>query len=295
VEQDNVYNQLAPLTFPSGVGAAPGLPADLFSFNTVAGAWAYNTPPYDLSNPANYPPGMPNHTGIPSVANTVIKSFLCPSDNAQDVTIPPILDSAGNMGGVIDGLLIGSAPVRVGGFAANTTVLWYDYVWDWPRFGHELGAANYVGNAGFFGADMKVGTNNPMGTGPYYQNSKTKVSDISDGTSNTIAFGETLGGRARGVRDSRLSWMGAGSLPSVYGSPAPSGMFYYSFGSKHPGVTNFALCDGSVRTIIQGINPCSGVFGNYNRVTNCEANYQAFIALSGMHDGLVVDLSQLGN
>jgi prepilin-type N-terminal cleavage/methylation domain-containing protein/prepilin-type processing-associated H-X9-DG protein len=304
VEQDAVYNQLAPLTFPGGVGAAKSLPADLFSFNTVSGGWAQNTPPFDLDAPGGCPSFGCNHTGIPAVANTVIKTFVCPSDNAQDVTISPV------NGGVIDGLFIGSLPFPfTAGNAtvpANTSIFWYDSVWDWPNFGHELGAANYVGNAGFFGPDMTAGTNNPLGLGPYYQNSRTRISNITDGTSNTIAFGETLGGRAGRLRSFRLSWMGSGSLHSLYASPAPANMGWWSFGSRHSGVTNFALADGSVRAILQGISPCRSALlpattiqgvssGTYNGIEQCAANYQAFILLSGMHDGRVPDLSQLGD
>ena len=50
---------------------------------------------------------------------------------------------------------------------------------------------------------------------PYYRNSKTTLQSISDGTSNTIAFGETLAGNAV-TRDFRLSWMGAGMLPAAW-------------------------------------------------------------------------------
>jgi prepilin-type N-terminal cleavage/methylation domain-containing protein/prepilin-type processing-associated H-X9-DG protein len=306
VEQDAVYNQLAPLTFPGGVDAARGLPADLFSFNTVSGAWAYNTPPFDLNTPGGCPSFGCIHTGIPAVANMVVKTFVCPSDNAQDITISP------NNGGVIDGIFIGSLPFPYTGVKppvpANTSVLWFDVVWDWPNFGHELGAANYIGNAGFFGPDMTAGTNNLLGLGPYYQNSRTRISDITDGTSNTIAFGETLGGLGGRLRGFRLSWMGSGSIPSLYASPARANMGWYSFGSKHSGVTNFALADGSVRAILQGIGPCSSALlppatplqsggvpsGTYNGIGQCAANYQAFILLSGMHDGRVPDESQLG-
>src|SRR5262249_963461 len=178
VEQDNVYQHIDPA---------------LLQFDTTAGAWAYNTAPYDSQTPGGYPPTFfPNYTGYSHIADARIKTFVCPSDNAQNVTIPP------TVGGVIDGLY--TRPNSLG----------FDYVWDWPNFGHERGAANYLGCAGY------LGPYNTTYQGVYYQNSMTRLESISDGTSNTIAFGETLGGRA-GNRDFRLTWMGASSLPTAYG------------------------------------------------------------------------------
>jgi prepilin-type N-terminal cleavage/methylation domain-containing protein len=297
VEQDNVYNQLSPLRFPSGSGAASGLPSDLFSFNTIAGAWAYNTPPFDLNTSGGCPPGGGcNHTGYPAIANARIKSYVCPSDNAQDVSIP----ADGSQLGVADGYFVGSQPTVVSGVPAGHSRAWLDYVWDWPNFGHELGAANYIGNAGFYGPDNTAGTNNMAAVGPYYQNSKTKIGDISDGTSNTLAFAETLAGTAVGVRNNRLSWMGSGSMVAISGTPnSPS---YYTFGSKHTGIINFGLCDGSVRTVNKGITGCPSVNRpdqsppgtGYNGLAGCGTNYQAFILFAGMHDGLVIDYNQLG-
>jgi prepilin-type N-terminal cleavage/methylation domain-containing protein len=250
VEQDNVYKQID---------------LALLQFNTTAGAWAYNTPPYDSMTPGGYPPynsaflagGGPNWTGYPHIADTKIKAFVCPSDNAQDVTIPP------ERGGVIDGRFITTA--------GNN---WADFVWDWPNFGHELGAANYIGSAGY------RGLYDPQYTGPYYQNSKTKIESIGDGTSNTIAFGETLGGQATN-RDFRLSWMGAGSLFTASGLPTNDRVQSYHFSSRHSGVVLFGFCDGSVRPIAKGL-------------TSPSVGFKHFIYASGANDGRVIDFSVLG-
>jgi prepilin-type N-terminal cleavage/methylation domain-containing protein/prepilin-type processing-associated H-X9-DG protein len=253
VEQDNVYKQIDPA---------------LLQFNTTAGAWAYNTPPYDSQTPGGYPPydpasadhiGGPNWTGYPHIADARIKTFICPADNAQDITIPPTI------GGVLDGLVLTAS----GGF-------FFDAVWDWPNFGHEMGAANYMGCAGYRG----MGTNRPDLAGPYYQNSKTKIESIGDGTSNTIAFGETLAGRASS-RDFRLSWMGAGSMPTAWGLPTDDGARYWTFSSRHSGVVQFGFCDGSVRPIRKGL-------------TSPGAGYDNFIYASGANDGKVIDFSVLG-
>src|SRR5262249_53133403 len=160
-----------------------------------------------------------NYTGYPKICDARIKTFVCPSDSAQDVTAS---------GGVTDAYYV---------FQGS---LYLDYVYDWPNFGHEMGASNYLSNAGTFGDDPLVSE----WKGPYAANSKTKITEISDGTSNTIAFGESLGGSETG-RDFRMTWMGAGSLTTYLGVPASStGPWYWS--SRHSGIVLFGFCDGSV-------------------------------------------------
>jgi prepilin-type N-terminal cleavage/methylation domain-containing protein len=254
IEQQNLYNLI---------------PQGYFQFNTTLGAWAYNTPPYDFQVANGFPPaGGENATGYPHWADNHVKTFECPSDNPY-VTIPA------TSGGVMDFIF------AWGGSAQG------DYVWDWPNFGHEMGASNYVGNAGYLGV-------NPLDTntarvafanqfkGPYYVNSKTKMTEIADGTSNTIAFGETLGG-TNNPRDFRTAWMGAGSMCSAYGLPTVPQ--WYTFGSKHNGIVQFGYCDGSVHGIRTGI---SG-----SRLALNPA-YSAWISACGMADGQVTDFDQLG-
>jgi prepilin-type processing-associated H-X9-DG protein len=69
---------------------------------------------------------------------------------------------------------------------------------------------------------------------------------VLDGTSNTLMFGEALGGQYGSQRKYSHSWMGSGTLPVAWGL---GGSDYSQFSSRHPGVVQFCLVDGSVRPV----------------------------------------------
>jgi prepilin-type N-terminal cleavage/methylation domain-containing protein/prepilin-type processing-associated H-X9-DG protein len=239
IEQDNVYNAIKQWSISNGQD-------DYFRLNTTCQAWAYGTPPFD------YQSGAPrvNGTGKFTPAEAHIKSFICPSDSMDT-------DTPGS--GVIDA------------YWCEAGSIWIDYVLDVPGFGHEWGRSNYIGNAGYLATFTA-----PQYCGPYYQNSQTKITTIGDGTSNTIAFGETLAGTYTGQRDFVLTWMGAGCMPTAWGLQPDSAVDWYTYSSRHTGVIQFGFCDGSVRPIAKG------------------SSSTQFIYASGMNDGQVVDFSQLG-
>jgi prepilin-type N-terminal cleavage/methylation domain-containing protein/prepilin-type processing-associated H-X9-DG protein len=156
-----------------------------------------------------------------------------------------------------------------------------------------MGRSNYLGVAG----ECRVYQpgNNPYAPyrGILTYMSKTNVTTISDGTSNTMMFGEYPGGY--------IGWNGSGGIPNGWSTGSWSAGFNYTcfgmcpgasgggncnnpynglqntwsfgtFGSKHAGnLVNFAFADGSVRPI-------------GNTVT-----FPVLIAMSGMADGIVVN------
>jgi prepilin-type N-terminal cleavage/methylation domain-containing protein len=271
VEQGNVYNMV--LAGPKQVNAVSAPPSELFKFNSIAGAWAYNYLPFDFQVSGGYPTAQgANGTGImringKSPMEAHVPIFECPSDDPYQ-TISP------TNGGVIDFYLVYKGTIYI------------DYVWDWPNFGHELGASNYMPCAGYLGTGDAL---NPQYSGAYYQNSKTKLQAISDGTSNTIAFGETLGGAGPpNTRDFRIAWFGTGSMPTRWGLPTATQ--WYTFGSNHGGgIVQFGYNDGSVRSIRNGI-PYPG---HMAAASWTNAQYIQYQNAAGARDGQVVNFSML--
>jgi prepilin-type N-terminal cleavage/methylation domain-containing protein/prepilin-type processing-associated H-X9-DG protein len=235
LEQDNLKNQM---------------PSDIFNFDTIEGAWAYNTPPYDFQQ--GVPSNMLNGTGVPLWSLFHVKTFECPSDNLYQPTSSGVIDAA----------------------------MWvldpYVYIDLLPSWGNapNLGGSNYVSNGGGYMDSLNPGWM-PF-KGPFYRNSKTRFTDIGDGTSNTLAFGETLGGSYPGDRDLRLAWPGAGCYPSAWGlgnTNGPTQVGWWQYSSKHSGVVNFSFCDGSVHGLSKSIDTGT------------------FVYLSGANDGVVIDSS----
>ena len=179
-----------------------------------------------------------------TAANTKLKAFQCPSDGSNDI--------------------VASSGVWAYVYTSGYTV----FAGSWgPTSYPGLGMTNYASNAGYIGAG------DPNFCGPYFTDSKTKINTIPDGTSNTIGFGEYLGGHNPGARDFVGTWMGTGAIPTAWGLTETSE--WYQFGGKHTGGVLFGFCDGSVRPIRRG------------------ANTTLFIYVSGTKDGAVVDFDSL--
>jgi prepilin-type processing-associated H-X9-DG protein len=262
LELGNVYNQV---------------PASYLSLTTTQGAWAYSTPPYDYQS--GVPSQYQNGTGLLPIANTQINNFLCPADNVLSAGYAAAYPN----GGPIDAVW------------TEPGYIYIDYICDYPGFGAGLGRSNYIGSGGQYGSD---GTSTGIYSRAGGVNTATKlpavpttIGMITDGTSNTIAFGESLG-RSINPNSSDfnmffLTWFGAGSMPSDWGLVANPD--WYNFSSRHAGWVNFAFADGSVRPIM-----IANVGGDNGGTWSFGSAYNTFIAATNMNDGQVINFSLLG-
>src|SRR5207248_1741051 len=95
--------------------------------------------------------------------------------------------------------------------------------------------------------------------GVFYNRSKTTLAELTsaDGASNTLLFGEGLGGDVDGTRSSLWCWIAVGRLGTKFGlapggapNPGNNGANvvggYEYFSSRHTGIVQFAFADGSV-------------------------------------------------
>lgn len=148
-----------------------------------------------------------------------IPTFRCPSDPSDTLGSIVWVGTFGDAGG-----------------ATNWSGIATDRVW---------GRSNYAGVAGTLGHNAAPVNSYVPGVdlrrfaGIYGNRTKTRVGDIIDGTSNTLAFGEGLGGTI-------WSWAGAGVAVTFYGI-YPQGDVG-SFGGIHQ-QTHFARADGSVTSL----------------------------------------------
>ncbi len=142
-----------------------------------------------------------------------------------------------------------------------------------------IGKTSYLGVAGYFGHCYQ-----PL-VGIFGNRSDTKLTAIRDGTSNTIMFGEVVGNNQQSdgtfTRDFTYTWMGPGTMPTAWGI-APEGQgTWYMFDSQHTGIVQFAFGDGSVRALRRGLS-------------NGSQDYNTYIYLSSMKEGVPVDFESVG-
>jgi prepilin-type N-terminal cleavage/methylation domain-containing protein len=205
-----------------------------------------------------------------TLAQSKIKTFLCPADNPE----------SSGIGTFVIFYCDANTLTFTGGYYPNPT-------------GNLFGRSNYAPVAGSIGAPSVRFYGQWYGF--FTDRSKSKLAALPDGTSNTLLFGECLGGEESGQRNFSLAWMGSGAFATAWGL-GPSPTQWYQFGSKHTAVVQFGYGDGSVRRARRGIG--SG-FNGYP----CGANGQGdpnsdwcqFMNASGVADGKTVNFDTIGN
>jgi prepilin-type N-terminal cleavage/methylation domain-containing protein len=219
--------------------------------------------PLNYTDPKKIYPGWWNFDSSWSMAQSQIKNFVCPSDDPTSNTVVTWVVMHTYRSKPDEWTLLG-AGFDIGGG------------------GEVLGRTNYIGVSGFSGL---VGfPDNDVLAGIFYNRSNVSLSQLTaaDGASNTLMFGETLGDTPYGQRSFAYSWMVGGALPTAWGLPisqADSG--WWHFNSRHPGVVQFCMGDGSVRAIRAGMED--------------GPDWVTFINVSAWHDGSVADLGSISN
>jgi prepilin-type N-terminal cleavage/methylation domain-containing protein len=167
-------------------------------------------------------------------------------------------------------------------------------VFRWANIDYNMARTNYTGVAGANGARASTrassygpGADLRQYAGIFNNRAQTKITDIADGSSNTLMFGEGVGGLTNGNQDYIWQWMCVAPMPTRNGiTTDPRNVTFSSFASRHTGIVQFAMGDGSVR----GLRP-----GGTATRNPASADWYALQALAGMADGLVVDTSSVSN
>ena len=183
-----------------------------------------------------------------------IKTFECPADNAYTAQTIFVLTDPQSCGA-------GCGYLEAWSFGANPP--------------YNFGVTNYLAVMGGLG---KMNNAWDPWAGIYTNQSAVSMAQLTsaDGSANTLAFGEnsTIAGQLAGNGSYGYAWIGAGSLPTAYGlNPAA----WWTFSSNHTGGINFAMGDGSVRSI------------------NKSAATRILRSAAGWMDGEIYDASAIGN
>jgi prepilin-type processing-associated H-X9-DG protein len=270
--------------------------------------YLYDTPPPAAQN------GVPGRLGLDwQMAQAEIRTFLCPSDSLGQNPAPYPSAGIGNT--------MTAGPNMNPQDPNDRVYIWLGYFgkndYGDGQF-YPKGHTNYAGVAGALGAAKDVantdvdpgsgevntcpdaspkGINLQLYEGIFTNRSATKLGSIADGTSNTLMFGETVGGfydQAPYIqRQFIMSWFGVGALPTKFGLGRPGfpfgnslpGAGWPTFSSYHVGGVQFAFADGSVRMLRFGSTTV--------RRPKCSSDWYTLNRLAGMHDGQVVNSDDL--
>lgn len=186
----------------------------------------------------------------------MLPGFLCPSDSPYSNTSGEVIFTSTWSPGSLQNLV----------FSGRT----------------EAGRTNYVGVGGQLGGHIRSGYFSTY-RGIFGNRTKNKFASITDGTSNTLMFGEVTGTypdwdsfNRRVGRLASYLWNHNG-LPVELHDPwyqqNTTWGHTYRYSSMHSGkINNWALCDGSVRGLSESVD------------------FQVLLGMSGISDGAVVQM-----
>jgi prepilin-type processing-associated H-X9-DG protein len=208
-----------------------------YSAHTMLLPFMDQTPTYDkLEGWKGYedppPPGQARewwtYAGDWAAAQTKFPAFICPSNpRIAQRGIMVILHAfqCGANNGVAPNNNCGTLGAR-----------------SFPASYRFLGQTDYLPSGGAIGT-LENGWQRRAGI--FGSGTRTRTRDVTDGTSNTVAFWEITGGE-----DYSYSWMGNGAMATAW----RFGPNWYQITSYHDGGVHALLADGSVRFVSDNIN-----------------------------------------
>ena len=196
--------------------------------------------------------GAVTYPDIHAVSNAKVPSFLCPSDSADLVFIP-------NGAGFQYGFEVFGVPgPTISAYGMNDQL--------GRPVARDVAPTNYLGVCGRFpntAAEYGVTVAADVAKIDNYQgmfrNKRDgKLGQITDGTSNTLAFGEVTGNWTDGTKPTGRTWSwswNSAAFPSHWntktfaaGTPyVTSTKAWFRFSSMHTGLNQWTLGDGSVK------------------------------------------------
>jgi prepilin-type N-terminal cleavage/methylation domain-containing protein len=256
MEQNNIYN-----LFNSSVFQIQPLPAP----NVLPGAdWLM------MNYPTNY-----------NAARNRVKSFECPSDNVAGIDT--------GSGSIYTFLTLTSSNLILNGVYTTSSMV---------TAGGIPGLTNYMPCAGTLGHVIGTGTAaayNAAHEGVFVDEFPNKITSVTDGSSNTIFFGEYLGsfagGGSSGAHETAFTWAGSNGFPTYFSITVPN--TNQSFNSQHTGIANFAFGDGSVHPLTKG-NTLPQQMSDM-QTNGTLPTWETLQSLAGKSDGDVIVSGVIGN